>query len=251
MKREFRSSTSYPGEDFPDSFYTDIKTPKSLTRGEEKLIAIFERNIYRNIWSTEEGLSRSKQALSDKCFTYYSFLLNVASCIHANDYKGITLDSSIFYAVNQDHVAIAAVLLRFGSNVNLTEHSTNSGLLHICKSPDMVDLLVKFGVDINQKTLSGKSALHNVSNAATAEALLALGLSVDSRDNAGGTVLHNASSFCMAQFFIKKGVDVNATNRFGYSAIHRLVAYGNWETVLMLLVAGADYQLQGRDGMQV
>jgi len=226
---------------------SSIAATANITRDDERAVVQYEK-LQSRISSEENNENNIPQSL----IFYHRILLELAIRIIGRLSKHlIEPNEALFNAVSRENLAFVAVLLRLGANVRSLEYDTNRGLLHVCRSAEMVDLLVFFGADIHHKTISGQSALHHAVNRKVAERLVQRGIRVTVRCNAGGTVLHSAKTLSTVQFFLDQGVEVNATNLCGYTAMHLLVTYGNWEIVYLLLRAGADPFICGRDGLQV
>eukprot|EP00607_Mallomonas_marina_P003536 CAMPEP_0182437120 /NCGR_PEP_ID=MMETSP1167-20130531/84825_1 /TAXON_ID=2988 /ORGANISM="Mallomonas Sp, Strain CCMP3275" /LENGTH=305 /DNA_ID=CAMNT_0024629917 /DNA_START=246 /DNA_END=1163 /DNA_ORIENTATION=- len=225
---------------------SSIAATANITRDDERAVVQYEK-LQSRISSEENNENNIPQSL----IFYHRILLELAIRIIGRLSKHlIEPNEALFNAVSRENLAFVAVLLRLGANVRSLEYDTNRGLLHVCRSAEMVDLLVFFGADIHHKTISGQSALHHAVNRKVAERLVQRGIRVTVRCNAGGTVLHSAKTLSTVQFFLDQGVEVNATNLCGYTAMHLLVTYGNWEIVYLLLRAGADPFICGRDGLQ-
>ena len=206
----------------------------------------------------EKYISRIDAKLVDdyKNASYLKFpkkLVNCHSSLEAIALKLCTassddLNNALKQAVLLDLLIFVALLIRLGANVRSIHSSRKRGLLHYCLSGDMVNLLIWYGADVYQKSNSGDSALHSVRCTSVAEALLENGLSVHLKNNAGSTVLYGNMDLSLVRYFLKKGANPNCTNIYGHSPMHLIATQGNWEVIYVLLMAGCDPTIVGRDG---
>lgn len=76
------------------------------------------------------------------------------------------------------------------------------------------------------------------------EELLKAGLDVNSRNKAGATPLHWARSVDICELLIKAGAEVDARTDFGLTALHVTAELGEQEVCRCLIKAGADVNVQ-------
>ena len=74
IKTEVMRIPRFPGDDFPDLFYRDIRIREHISREEEIQIVSIETNIYALIFSAKEGFNKSRKELSDACFSFYCII---------------------------------------------------------------------------------------------------------------------------------------------------------------------------------
>ena len=89
--------------------------------------------------------------------------------------------------------------------------------MHGVYDPAIVDVLVKYGADVNARDNDGNTALHRTVGSyvdfdkrPVIYRLLAHGADINSRDNNGQTPLHKARQREVAGILITHGADVNA-----------------------------------------
>ena len=101
--------------------------------------------------------------------------------------------TALMYAVWQSSPSLEAidVLLKFGTNVNEKDESRKTALMYAASdspSPEVIDILLRSGADANMKDRDGKTALMYAANDNTPEAvsvLLNAGADIDVRDKRG------------------------------------------------------------------
>jgi ankyrin repeat protein len=125
---------------------------------------------------------------------------------------------------------------------------TEGGLtpLHLAAVEDSVAvaaLLVRWGADIDARAESGATPLHWAAVSGSnrvAELLIERGADVNARDKMGRTPLHYASNVDVAWSLIRRGADVNARDKDGIAPLHLAVRGGREDVVSILLKHGAD-----------
>lgn len=142
---------------------------------------------------------------------------------------------------------VCRALGRLGCDLQTRNHK-GDGLLHMCPSGEMVDVLVDCGLNPMMKNDAGFTPLHVVSHVGAAEALLNHEAVIDEPNNGNSTPLHYVESLQMARFLLSQGADPNAVNSYGHSPIHLISTKGMWEIVWYLLHAGSNPHIAGRDG---
>ena len=105
---------------------------------------------------------------------------------------------------------------------------------------DMVSLLVEHGADINAKSTSGNTVLHNFSmgynhDISIFEKLIALGANVNEQDDSLNTPLHYARTPDLVGVLIRENANVNVKNKLGQTPLHQCA-----DAAAELIQAGAD-----------
>lgn len=115
-------------------------------------------------------------------------------------------------------------------------------------------MLVKAGADVNARYIDGQFALYRAVNSrhlAMVTLLVTAGARADMPFVDGETPLHLAAilgSIPIVSLFIKVGVNVNVRMAGGYTALHRAAQCGHGRIVKALLATGADPLLGYTDG---
>lgn len=104
---------------------------------------------------------------------------------------------------------------------------------------DLVQLLLRFGADVNAQDRAGTSPLHIAagSNPELMQLALSSGTDVNLMDGSGKTPLHGAASVGMlagAQALLAAGADVNARDMVGKTPLYLAKEHGHYEVVNFL-----------------
>ena len=119
---------------------------------------------------------------------------------------------------------------------------------------EIAEFLIARGADVNAKSRSGYTALHNAAQAnndEVAKILIANGAGVNAQDNFQRTPLHFAArmrGFEVAKLLIENGAEVNCQDDLSRTPLHRAVTLGNEKLVGLLLRSGADVNLRDNLG---
>ncbi len=145
-----------------------------------------------------------------------------------------------------------------GFNVNCSVDNTANSfsffsfMLLFNNKRDVIETLIKNGVNINRRGLGRSTPLHDAarknSNSGIIELLIKNGASVDSKNNSGDTPLHTAvlcnPDIGITRSFINMNSNVNAKNSGGMTPLHYAAYSDNFvasiEKLNLLLNAGAD-----------
>jgi hypothetical protein len=150
------------------------------------------------------------------------------------------------HAVMSNNLLKVSILLRYGADIH-TLDTRGRGYVYLATSSKMIRLLVRYGIDINQLSPSGETALHHVAHADAARELLRSGLNVMARNNSQSTPLHYSMDPQITTLLLSHGADPNALNYYGHTPLHLVASRGIWEIACILLDAGCDLKITGRD----
>jgi len=147
------------------------------------------------------------------------------------------------YAAAHGQANLAEMLLKLGVDVNEKGSNGNRALDIACLKGNaaFVKILVENGADVKLRNSSGTTPLHDAALsgiAAVGEILLAYGAEIDATDpETGATPLYNAVSFGKAEFaklLIAKGAKKNVKLKSGKSILDAAKANGLTEIVTLL-----------------
>lgn len=148
---------------------------------------------------------------------------------------------------NAKNAQIVEELIKLGVNPNSLDYRYGSAL-HLAQNPDVVDALIKAGANVNARSNWQQTTLHTVKNAEIARILIKAGADVNAKTPHSDTPLHTASSAETAHIFIAAGADLNATNNEGDTPLYEAIQNRKVDVVEELLNAGANPNIRNRKG---
>ncbi|MBB3045911.1 ankyrin repeat protein [Litorivivens lipolytica] len=166
--------------------------------------------------------------------------------------------TALFYAVQYNRLAALKVLLAAGADASIGSAKGYTPVYQAAfKGHDEAfDYLLASGVDVNTVNgANGWTPLHAASDKGQidiARKLIAAGADVNKRSKEGYTAIYFAAKSevetkPIVEMLIAVGADVNSRNN-GYYAVHMAANGGYYEIVQLLLEAGANPNLQDKDG---
>ena len=185
-----------------------------------------------------------KMMMPDTAFSYY------------NNYRtalNIALTQTKDFELIQE-------ILELGADPNATDwYGNNSVILAARKDwePAMMELLKKYGADLNFHGAQKNTAINNAiasGKSEIADTLIALGADINSKGNYGNTALITAIQYKNPGFagkLIKLGADVNAENDYGTSPLNIALYCKTPEIFRMLLDAGANVNTADKQASSV
>lgn len=114
----------------------------------------------------------------------------------------------------QSVLPLVPALLAFGLDVNARDAFGNTPLMWATHDPDLAEILIKHGADVNAQTKRGCTPLFSAHGPGVANLLVRCGADVHHLDNAGRTALHGALQICkldsaILRLLIAAGVPVD------------------------------------------
>ncbi len=125
--------------------------------------------------------------------------------------------------------------------------------LHLARTPEMIELLINAGADVNIENHFGDSPLLQAvyrGHHGLVELLIEKGADLNHRNRFGDTPLQEAVKrdlIVMAEMLIAAGADLDLQNRNGDSVLHIAVRRGNQSMVGLLVRAGTDIEIKNDD----
>ena len=158
-------------------------------------------------------------------------------------------------AATQGDLQHVEELLAAGADVNAKSSSGETPLHNAAYSGNvaLVELLLASGADVNAKDRSGVTPLHVAAQRGyreVAEVLLAHKASVDAKNNVGTAPLQFAAQEGhkeVAQVLVAHKADVNAKSNDGQRPLHAAALNGHTDLVSLLLLNGADVNVKSDD----
>ena len=149
-------------------------------------------------------------------------------------------------------------LLAKGAGINVKTCKKSITPLHIAahngNTETVKELLGADGIEVNEKTNKGSTALHLAANGGHLDIvrlLLAAGVENNEKDHDGRTALHlaaNGGHSDTVKLLLAAGVDNNEKDYGGRTALHLAADGGNSDTVMVLLAAGVENNEKDHDG---
>lgn len=173
------------------------------------------------------------------------------------------LESKLYNAVIEDNIDLLSELLK-EQQIDINFKTENGGtLLHCAKSKEMVEILMKAGIDWTVQDNEGMTAFaknfERVYIKAYEDILLAMlknGADINAAayfDEAPVIKISNNAATLSAnieqlQFLVKNGADLNIKNNQGYTPLMLAVIKNNIDMVRALLDVGADTSVTDNKG---
>jgi ankyrin repeat protein len=164
-------------------------------------------------------------------------------------------ESLLNEAVGRGNPQVVEMLLAFGADVNLRNASSYTPLMNLnsVATPDLARKLIAAGARINARDDSGASALIHaagLSPTSVVKELIAAGANVNARDDAGENCLFSAARSKNPQtisLLLESGVDLNVRNDEGEDALMVAAASGDFESFRILYARSTSANLLNED----
>ncbi|XP_076462863.1 uncharacterized protein LOC143295176 [Babylonia areolata] len=165
-------------------------------------------------------------------------------------------DTSLFYAVCNDHTDTADLLIRYGAEVNTETEWGETLLMHAARRglSATAEVLIRHGADINARNKRGDTPLHcavQENNPDMADCLIRHGADVNSKNKQGETPFVYAVTLCNANTFkqlIHHGAEVNTETELGDTPLMFAARRGLLDTAEVLIRQGADIKARNKEG---
>jgi uncharacterized protein len=153
-------------------------------------------------------------------------------------------------SINQPE--LAQLLIEKGADVNAKDSDGNTALHHVGTSEPLLKLLLRKGANVNAQNNTGIAPIHNVFgryNLAIVKQLVAAGANVNARSKELLTPLHLANDPAIVAFLISRGAKVNMKTNQNWTPLH--YAASKLGVARLLIRAGADLTAQNRFGAPI
>jgi uncharacterized protein len=153
-------------------------------------------------------------------------------------------------SINQPE--LAQLLIEKGADVNAKDSDGNTALHHVGTSDPLLKGLLRKGANVNAQNNTGIAPIHNVFgryNLSIVKQLVAAGANVNARSKELLTPLHLSNDPAIVAFLISKGAKVNAKTNQNWTPLH--YATSKLDIAKLLIRAGADLTAQNRIGAPI
>ena len=136
-----------------------------------------------------------------------------------------TRQTPLHVAVDSDRIDVAELLLLNGANVNAVNRPNMDSPLHLVKSVELAELLMKSGASLASQNAWFQTPLHcacKSGNAALVKCLVSSRGELDAKDQQGRTPLHYCSAGnrnLIAKCLIESGCNISELDAEGISAL--------------------------------
>lgn len=203
--------------------------------GHDSVVSILLRHGAKILPTSQKVTPLHCAAKNGHVFTV-ELLVKAGADLDARDYADNT---PMAMAVINGHLKVVELLVKLGANVDVV-NSQGRSLVHLAKTWEMIELLVRSGAPLNTKDLEGSTpviAAINTENFELLEYLARAGAKVDELDKDGFTPLSKAiqnQHIKAIEPLIKAGANVNGV-RFQKPPIHLAVQLSTPEVAAELL----------------
>jgi serpin B len=166
-------------------------------------------------------------------------------------------DTPLHLAAARGNVAVAAILLAGGADVNANDQYADEMPLHLAASHghgDMVELLIAKGARVDVKNAFDMTPLHRAVESGhreTVEVLIKHGANVNEPTNNGGSPLRMAihrGDRAIIELLVRRGADINRDIEYDGMPLIAAAAHGGKEWAEWFMTLGADVNAKGKDG---
>ncbi|KAL8783040.1 MAG: hypothetical protein Q9213_004937 [Squamulea squamosa] len=173
-----------------------------------------------------------------------------AGWVPVDDDDGL-YDMPLHKAVSLDSMDTLCLLLSRGADVNARGYLKQTPFVSAAEAGDFeaMQLLFKYGADVNSTDIYSSSALHYAASWPEGlKFLLGAKASVGARNGSGQTALHLTESVECIDLLLSAGLEVDIRNNVEETALHKASREGNLAVVQHLLSRGASPSAEGSTG---
>ncbi len=168
-------------------------------------------------------------------------------------------NTPLFWAVNWSTPEMVQLLITLGAQVNIRNMNGSTPLHEVVRSGSMesAEILIENGADMTAVDATGNTALHEVvfwDAMDVGNLLLVKGADIDAKNNAGRTALLEAVNLgreSVVNFFLQRGADINTTDNTGKTPLFDASIAGHYDIVKLLLENKASLNRRDNKGNTV
>ena len=181
-------------------------------------------------------------------YSLRGFLILFLSCV-----SFLTEAGQIHQAVQKGDKNLLSVVLEESLLDSRDRHGNT--VLHIAvqrQDVEMVQLLLKRGLNVNARNRAGETALHiacRLRNEEIAHFLLKKDMNLNLGDKNGDTVLHVASRRDLPSVILEllnKGANINVQNNGGNTPLHNVSSLNNFKLIRLFIKRGANVNIKNK-----
>ena len=170
---------------------------------------------------------------------------------HDIDERDNTGRTVLSWAAQRADITTITKLLSRGADPNSTDKAGRSPFHYCAVDVECITALLDAGADVDSITFGGFTKISRVivesDSVSCLEVLARFGSDLNRTSQNGATALHNAIEYnrrSILKWLLQKGVNVNAQNEYGETPLHQAIVFRRTEALTMLLTKSADYCIE-------
>ena len=226
-----------------------LPQPEALAAGQDHAVDATEPMVQRLRLERRDALPHGEMQQRLREFHEPNRLAVIDALFNVNEKNIDVTDRSgntpLHYAINAGNVQVANRLIEAGATIDPARPSSLHAMHRFARegNEDILKILIKAGVDVNQPAADGSTALENAlefahSDVEAARILIATGARITPEKQIainGLTFAAKTNQVDIAQALLAAGVDLNARNSQGKTALHNAAQADSLETLELLL----------------
>jgi ankyrin repeat protein len=166
--------------------------------------------------------------------------------------------TALWWASAVGEEQLVRLLLAHGASIHIGSKPSH-GALHIARNVAVLELLLKYGAEVDSRDENGRTPLHCCAYRGSERGspldlvihLIEAGADINARSAAGHTPLHYATMYGFDEhmaILLRKGADIESRKYDGYTPLMLAILCNQQKAVKLLLENGADYKALALDG---
>lgn len=198
-----------------------------------KNCSVLEKTILRKLQKIAHHLQQPTEKWAKKIIDNPKSPFSLKCNALVNPEKTHHKDHNLLHrAVLDNDYDEVADLIAVGANINGIIERSGATALHLVENPDIAQLLIDSGADIQARDHKGNSPLHSSAYPEVTRVLLRAGAHPDAKNHEGNSPLHVARSREIAEILLKYGASIFSRNFVMQTPLHTLKTAGAISTLL-------------------